>query len=428
MENLTADLLSFLDESPCNFLAVKNITDRLQLAGFSELDPASTWRLSPGDRRYVVKNSSAVFAFIVGSDASAGFRIISAHSDSPGFRIKPNAEIVNEGGVVTLNTEVYGGPILYTWFDRPLSISGRVILRGEDPLHPVTRLINFYRPLLTIPHLAIHYNRSVNDGNPLSKQRDMLPVLGRVADKEEGKGLLTRMVAAELGVPPEEILDFDLTLYDTTPACTFGLNDEFISSGRIDDLEMAHAALSALTASAVDAPLTPMTRVMAIFDNEETGSGTKQGAASPVLRNVLERICGSREDFFRAVSSSFMISADNGHALHPNYPSRQDPTNHPIPGDGPVVKINANCKYMTDARSAAVYRSVCSQAGVPCQVFVNHSDTPGGSTLGNILTSQIELEGVDMGAPQWAMHSCRETAAVADHLSAIASFRSFLSL
>lgn len=428
MENLTADLLSFLDESPCNFLAVKNITDRLQLAGFSELDPASTWRLSPGDRRYVVKNSSAVFAFIVGSDASAGFRIISAHSDSPGFRIKPNAEIVNEGGVVTLNTEVYGGPILYTWFDRPLSISGRVILRGEDPLHPLTRLINFYRPLLTIPHLAIHYNRSVNDGNPLSKQRDMLPVLGRVADKEEGKGLLTRMVAAELGVPPEEILDFDLTLYDTTPACTFGLNDEFISSGRIDDLEMAHAALSALTASAVDAPLTPMTRVMAIFDNEETGSGTKQGAASPVLRNVLERICGSREDFFRAVSSSFMISADNGHALHPNYPSRQDPTNHPIPGDGPVVKINANCKYMTDARSAAVYRSVCSQAGVPCQVFVNHSDTPGGSTLGNILTSQIELEGVDMGAPQWAMHSCRETAAVADHLSAIASFRSFLSL
>lgn len=428
MENLTADLLSFLDESPCNFLAVKNITDRLQLAGFSELDPASTWRLSPGDRRYVVKNSSAVFAFIVGSDASAGFRIISAHSDSPGFRIKPNAEIVNEGGVVTLNTEVYGGPILYTWFDRPLSISGRVILRGEDPLHPLTRLINFYRPLLTIPHLAIHYNRSVNDGNPLSKQRDMLPVLGRVADKEEGKGLLTRMVAAELGVSPDEILDFDLTLYDTTPACTFGLNDEFISSGRIDDLEMAHAALSALTASAVDAPLTPMTRVMAIFDNEETGSGTKQGAASPVLRNILERICGSREDFFRAVSSSFMISADNGHALHPNYPSRQDPTNHPIPGDGPVVKINANCKYMTDARSAAVYRSVCSQAGVPCQVFVNHSDTPGGSTLGNILTSQIELEGVDMGAPQWAMHSCRETAAVADHLSAIASFRSFLSL
>ena len=427
MEALTADLLRFLDESPCNFLAVKNITDKLRLAGFTELSASDRWALQPGDRRYVVKNSSAVFAFIVGDEPDAGFRVISAHSDSPGFRIKPNAEIVNEGGVVTLNTEVYGGPILYTWFDRPLSISGRVILRGKEALHPITRLVNFYRPLLTIPHLAIHYNRSVNEGNPLSKQRDMLPVLGRVGSKEEGKGLLTRMVADELGVDAAEILDFDLTLYDTTPACLFGLNEEFISSGRIDDLEMAHAALSALTASAETQPRTPYTRVMAIFDNEETGSGTKQGAASPILRNILGRVSGSGENFFRGVAQSFMISADNGHALHPNYPSKQDPTNHPIPGDGPVVKINANCKYMTDAHSAAVFRQVCADAQVPCQTFVNHSDTPGGSTLGNILTSQIELEGVDMGAPQWAMHSCRETAAVADHLSTIAAFTRFFA-
>lgn len=428
MENLTSDLLQFLNESPCNFLAVKNITDRLDRAGFSPLDMADSWQPRPGDRRYVVKNSSAVFAFIVGDgDPTAGFKIISAHSDSPGFRIKPNAEIVNEGGVVTLNTEVYGGPILYTWFDRPLSISGRVILRGDSPLRPVTRLVNFYRPLLTIPHLAIHYNRSVNDGNPLSKQRDMLPVLGRVNSKEEGKGLLTRMVARELGVTADEILDFDLTLYDTTPACTFGLNDEFISSGRIDDLEMAHAAVSALTASAENGG-NRMTRVMAIFDNEETGSGTKQGAASPILQAILQRLCGGFEPYSRAVASSFMVSADNGHALHPNYPSKQDPTNHPIPGDGPVVKINANCKYMTDARSAAIFRSICEKAAVPCQVFVNHSDTPGGSTLGNILTSQIELDGVDMGAPQWAMHSCRETAAVADHLSIVSAFTAFYDL
>lgn len=428
MEKLTSDLLKFLNDSPCNFLAVKSLTDRLDRAGFTPLDMADTWELHPGDRRYVVKNSSAVFAFIIGDGApDAGFKIISAHSDSPGFRIKPNAEIVNEGGVVTLNTEVYGGPILYTWFDRPLSISGRVILRGDNPLRPVTRLVNFYRPLLTIPHLAIHYNRSVNDGNPLSKQRDMLPVLGRVASKEEGKGLLTRMVARELGVAAEEILDYDLTLYDTTPACLVGLNEEFISSARIDDLEMAHAAVSALTASAENGYNT-MTRVMAIFDNEETGSGTKQGAASPILRAILQRICGGFEPYSRAVARSFMVSADNGHALHPNYPSKQDPTNHPIPGDGPVVKINANCKYMTDARSAAIFRSICDKAGIPCQVFVNHSDTPGGSTLGNILTSQIELDGVDMGAPQWAMHSCRETAAVADHLSIISAFTTFYDL
>lgn len=428
MENLTSDLLQFLNESPCNFLAVKNITDRLDRAGFSPLDMADSWELRPGDRRYVVKNSSAVFAFIVGNgDPAAGFKIISAHSDSPGFRIKPNAEIVNEGGVVTLNTEVYGGPILYTWFDRPLSISGRVILRGDNPLKPVTRLVDFRRPLLTIPHLAIHYNRSVNEGNPLSKQRDMLPVLGRVSSKEEGKGLLTRMVARELGVTPEEILDFDLTLYDTTPACLVGLNEELISSGRIDDLEMAHAAVSALTASAENGD-NAMTRVMAIFDNEETGSGTKQGAASPILQAILQRLCGGFETYSRAVASSFMVSADNGHALHPNYPSKQDPTNHPIPGDGPVVKINANCKYMTDARSAAIFRSICEKAAVPCQVFVNHSDTPGGSTLGNILTSQIELDGVDMGAPQWAMHSCRETAAVTDHLSIVSAFTAFYDL
>jgi aspartyl aminopeptidase len=476
MENQATDLLRFLDESPCNFLAVKNIADALEAAGFRQLDMADSWALQPGDRCYVVKNSSAIFAFVVGSakPADAGFRIVTAHSDSPGFRIKPNAEIVNEGGVVTLNTEVYGGPILYTWFDRPLSISGRVILRGASPLKPETRLVNFRRPLLTIPHLAIHYNRSVNEGNPLSKQRDMLPVLGRVNSKEEGRGLLTRMVAAELQVAPEDILDFDLTLYDTTPACLFGLNNEFISSGRIDDLEMAHAALAALIAAcnepngsngnpagvssttvaeagAEAAPgVLPQTRVMAIFDNEETGSGTKQGAASPILRSILERIAASRayakggspacsetggcqpalspEDFSRAIANSFMISADNGHALHPNYPSKQDPTNHPIPGEGPVIKINANCKYMTDAHSAAIFRSVCEVAGVRCQTFVNHSDTAGGSTLGNILTGKIEIDGVDMGAPQWAMHSCRETAAIADYFSTLRAFTAFYNL
>jgi aspartyl aminopeptidase len=451
MENQATDLLRFLDESPCNFLAVKNIANALEAAGFRQLDMADSWALQPGDRCYVVKNSSAIFAFVVGSakPADAGFRIVTAHSDSPGFRIKPNAEIVNEGGVVTLNTEVYGGPILYTWFDRPLSISGRVILRGASPLKPVTRLVNFRRPLLTIPHLAIHYNRSVNEGNPLSKQRDMLPVLGRVNSKEEGRGLLTRMVAAELQVAPEDILDFDLTIYDTTPACLFGLNNEFISSGRIDDLEMAHAALAALLAACNEANgipagvssttvaeagaeaapgVLPQTRVMAIFDNEETGSGTKQGAASPILRSILERIAANPEDFSRAIANSFMISADNGHALHPNYPSKQDPTNHPIPGEGPVIKINANCKYMTDAHSAAIFRSVCEVAGVRCQTFVNHSDTAGGSTLGNILTGKIEIDGVDMGAPQWAMHSCRETAAIADYFSTLRAFTAFYNL
>ena len=428
MNEQTADLLQFLDESPCNFLAVKNIRTRLEALGFRELNMADAWVVEPGGRYFVVKNHSAIFAFVVGhGKPSDGFRIICAHSDSPGFRVKPSCEMVCSGNVLKLNTEVYGGPILYTWFDRPLSLSGRVMLRGKSPLAPVTRLVNFKRPLLTIPHLAIHFNRAVNEGNPLSKQRDMLPVMAVLNDKAEAQNYILNLLGRELGVDTSEILDYDLSLYDTTPACLLGADDEFISSGRIDDLEMTHAALTALTAAS--GSVQKMTRVMAIFDNEETGSGTKQGAASPILRNILERVNlalgGDVETMCRAVANSFMISADNGHAIHPNYESKQDPTNHPVPGGGPVIRINANCKYMTDAESAAVFRVICEEAGVPVQMFVNHSDVAGGSTLGNILTSQLPLRGVDMGAPQWAMHSCRETAAVADHLYTIAAFTRF---
>jgi aspartyl aminopeptidase len=362
-----------------------------------------------------------------------GYKIICAHSDSPGFRIKPNAEMLCSGNTLKLNTEVYGGPILYTWFDRPLSIAGRVILRSDNPLQPTTRLVNLQRPLMTIPHLAIHYNRSVNDGNPLSRQRDMLPVTALLSEPGAAENFIINLVATELGVDTSEILDFDLNLFDTTPPCLFGIDNEFISASRIDDLEMAHCAVTALISSTADpATDTSMTRVVAVFDNEETGSGTKQGAASPILRTILERINrslgGDSDTFAQAVASSFMISADNGHATHPNYENKQDPTNHPQLGKGPVIKINANCKYMTDADSAAVFRTICAKAGVPVQTFVNHSDVAGGSTLGNILTSQLPLRGVDMGAPQWAMHSCRETAAVADHLYIHRAFATFLSI
>lgn len=423
------DLLEFLDKSPVNFLAVKTVTDALDKAGYSRLNPAQTWTLTPGGKYYFTKNDSAVFAFIAGTDPVAGYKIISAHSDSPCFRIKPKAQINSEGGIVTLNTEVYGGPILYTWFDRVLSVAGRVIVRSTDPLHPVTKLVHIKRPLLTIPHLAIHFNRQVNDGNPLSKQKDMLPVIAKITEKAEREGMLVHMVAEAAGVDSDEILDFDLSLYDTQKACYLGYNDEFVSSGRLDDLSMVHAALQALLAAEADRN---MTRVMAIFDNEETGSGTKQGAASPILHDLLRRVnmClgGSEEDYLRSLENSFMISADNAHGFHPNYASKYDPTNHPTLGDGPVIKINANCKYMTDADSAAVFRTVCDLAGVPCQYFVNHSDVAGGSTLGNILTSQIPLRGVDMGAPLWAMHSVRETGARADHEYTIRAFTTFYNL
>ncbi|MCM1164240.1 MAG: M18 family aminopeptidase [Muribaculaceae bacterium] len=423
-------LMEFLDKSPVNYFAVRSAAELLDAAGFKPLDAADAWHLEPGGRYYIIKNMSAIFAFTVGNGApSDGFRIIAAHSDSPTLRIKPNAEMATDGGVVKLNVEVYGGPILYTWFDRPLSLAGRVALRSDNPLRPRLELLKFDRPLLTIPHLAIHFNRAVNEGNRISAQKDMLPVIGMVKDKAEAKGRLLALIAEALECRKEDILDFDLSLFDTTPACLVGLDNEFITSGRLDDLSMVHAAITALCDSKGDCS---QTRVAAIFDNEETGSGTKQGAASPVLQSLLKRVMaaqgGTEEDYLRAVENSFMVSADNAHAFHPNYPEKYDPTNHPVPGGGPVIKINARCKYMTDADSAAVFRRVCEEAGVPCQYFVNHSDVAGGSTLGNILTSQIPLRGVDMGEAIWAMHSVRETAAAIDHTYTIRAFRKFFEI
>lgn len=423
-------LLNRLDASPVNFLAVQTLEKELQQAGFEPLDAAQP--LGPmcaGRRFYVKKNDSSLFAFHVGTHPASeqGFHAICAHCDSPTFRIKPCAEMCGEGGLLRLNTEVYGGPILSTWFDRPLSLAGRVILRGEDPLRPQTRLLHIRRPLLQIANLAIHFNRQVNDGVKLSRQKDMLPLLGIVQDELERDGLLLSLISSELDVPREEILDFDLYLYDTTPACTFGLHDEFLSSGRLDDLSMVFAGLDALLAVA-DVP-SAATRVLAVFDNEETGSQTKQGAASPFLSAILKRIVaaqgGADEEFFRAVENSFMISADNAHAFHPNYGEKFDPTNHPLLGGGPVIKFNAAQKYASDASSAAVFAELCRLAGVPCQRFVNHSDVAGGSTLGNILASSLPWRGVDMGAPLLAMHSARETASVQDHIYCVRAFTEF---
>lgn len=423
------ELIEYLDKSPNNFFAIDALKNQLKEAGFQELKASDCWSLNTDGKYFVTKNDSSLFAIIPGTApiAEAGFKLICAHSDSPSFRIKPNPEMLNEG-ILKLNTEVYGGPILYTWFDRPLSLAGRVILKSDNPLHPTVRLVDFKRPVLIIPHLAIHMNRGVNEGNPLSKQKDMLPVMGIVNDTFEKNNYLLGLIAAELHTTPENILDFDLTLYDTQKGNLVGINEEFISCGRIDDLGMVHAGMRAL----LDSAPCRQTKVLAVFDNEEVGSGTKQGAASPVLANILERVVnalgGNHEAFHRAIAHSFMISADMAHALHPNYPEKHDPTNHPKMGAGPVIKINANQKYLTDADSAAVFKTICELAGVPVQQFVNHSDMAGGSTLGNILTSQLELRGVDMGNPMWGMHSVRETAAVADHYYAIKAFTKFFEI
>ena len=427
MATYTEKLLSFIDASPVNFLAVRNVCNTLLDNGFVQLHADEALKDLP-DKFFITKNNSAVFAFHLGrqSMADAGFRVIAAHSDSPTFRIKPNAEMVGEGGLLRLNTEAYGGAILNTWFDRPLSLAGRVILRSSDALNPQTRLLNIKRPLLVIPNLAIHFNRQVNDGVKLSKQKDMLPILGYVNDRLEADGLLVRLIANELQIEKEQIIDFDLYLYDTTPACLVGLNNEFISSGRLDDLSMVHAGMEAMTAESAKPEAT---KVLAIFDNEETGSGTKQGAGSNFLMSLIQRIVlaqgGSLDDYYRSVEKAFMVSADNAHGFHPNYAEKYDPTNHALLGGGPVIKINAAQKYSTDAMSAAVFQQICERACVPCQRFVNSSDIAGGSTLGNILTSSIAINGVDMGNPVLAMHSVRELASAADHENCIKAFTEF---
>lgn len=430
-------LLSFLDASPVNFLAVKNIADTLAANGFRRIDPAlPLGEVKSGDRFFVTKNDSSIYAFRIGNKpiADAGFHMICAHCDSPTFRIKPNAEMLTEGGIVKLNTEVYGGPIMSTWFDRPLTLAGRVIVRGEDVMQPETLLLHIKRPLLQISNLAIHFNRQVNDGVALSKQKDVLPLLGQITSQLETGNLLMNVILEELNSTiadcqfcAKDVLDFDLYLADATPACTFGVHNEFISSGRLDDLSMCYAGLEALIAS----DTTDTTQVLALFDNEETGSQTKQGAGSPFLAYMLKRIAMSQshteEAYYQAVERAFMISADNAHAWHPNYPEKYDPTNHPMLGGGPVIKFNAAQKYASDAVSAAVFAGLCEKAGVPCQRFVNHSDVAGGSTLGNILASSIPLRGVDMGNAILAMHSCRETGSVVDHEYCVKVFTELFS-
>lgn len=425
-------LLSFLDASPVNFLAVKNLTEELQQHGYRRIDTTEALgTVKAGDKFFVTKNDSSIYAFQIGRKplAETGFHMICAHCDSPTFRIKPHAEIDCEGGIVKLNTEVYGGPIMSTWFDRPLTLAGRVIVKSKDVMNPTTLLLHVKRPLLQISNLAIHFNRQVNDGVKLSRQKDVLPILGIINDELEKGNLLMNIILEELNkqqtVAREDILDFDLYLADATPACTFGAHNELISSGRLDDLSLCFAGLEALLASQP----TDTTQVLAIFDNEETGSQTKQGAGSPFLSYMLKRIAlaqgGTEEAYYQAVERAFMISADNAHAWHPNYSEKYDPTNHPMLGGGPVIKFNAAQKYASDAYSASVFAGLCKKAGVPCQRFVNHSDVAGGSTLGNILASSIPLRGVDMGNAILAMHSCRETGSTADHEFCVKVFTQF---
>ncbi|HHU58427.1 MAG TPA: M18 family aminopeptidase [Bacteroidales bacterium] len=424
------DLIDFIHESASPFHAVEQLSLQLDKAGFSELKLDEAWELKKGGKYYLTRNGSALFAFVVGMGApqTEGFRIVAAHSDSPGFKIKPQAEMVVEDHFVKLNTEVYGGPVLMSWIDRPLSMAGRVSLKSSEPLWPDNRLVNFKRPLLTIPGLAIHLNRSINEGMEINRQKDVLPLLGLLPEKGSEKDFLKKLLADELGVHPADILDYDLSLNEVQKGCLLGVHNEFISSPKLDNLAMTHAGLLAL----LNSPPGAATQMLCIFDNEEVGSLTKQGADSPLFKNIFKRILAlqglSQEEIHRTVYRSFMVSADMAHSLHPNYPEKHDPNLHPLLNKGPVIKITANQKYTSDGDSIAVFEALCEQAGVPCQKFVNRSDMAGGSTLGNLSTGQLDIRSVDVGNPMLAMHSVRELAGVDDHLYMIRAMEAFFAL
>lgn len=429
-KKLALELIDFLYDSPSACHGVKATQRILDKNGFIEIKETDKWNLEAKGKYYVIKNDSALIAFEVGTGdiEETGLRLIGAHTDVPGFRIKPNPQMISEGKYVKLNTEVYGGPILYTWFDRPLSIAGKVSLKGSSPLKPETRLVNINKPLLIIPSLAIHMNREVNEGFKINKQVDTLPLLALINDKLEKEDYLMNILAEELQVNKGDILNFELGLYEYEKGMLIGMNEELISSGRFDDLWMVYAGIKAL----VDSKENEATKVMICIDNEEIGSLTAEGANSTLLNNILERIAlglgKDREGYYRALANSIMISADLAHAVHPNLGDKHDPTNRPVLEGGPVLKIAASGSYSTDSFNGAVFAGICESAGVPFQKFVNRSDVRGGTTIGPVTSANLTIPVIDMGAPVLGMHSIRELASVKDNYYTVKAFTEFFSL
>lgn len=423
------DLIDFIYDSPSPYHVTNSIKIVLIKKGFSELFLTEKWQIKKGGKYFVCQNNTSLFAFIVGFGEieESGFKIVAAHSDSPTFKIKPSPEISVENKYIKFNTETYGGPILSTWLDRPLSIAGRVSVKGKSIMNPIAHFVNIKRPILIIPNLPIHFNRTVNDGVALNKQIDMLPTAALINGELNKELLLANLISEEINIPVEDILEVDLNLYDFTKGSIIGLNNEFISSGKLDDLAMVHAGLSAI----VDSSESNSTKILAIFDNEEVGSRSKQGAGSPILKDILKRITGiqdkNEEAHQRAIYHSFMVSADMAHALHPNHPDKHDPITRPVINGGPVIKIEGNQKYTTDSNSCAVFEMICKEASIPYQKFVNRSDMIGGGTLGNVSASQLAIRSVDVGNPMWAMHSIRETSGVDDHTYMTKALKSFYS-
>ena len=416
VKSFAREVIEFIDESPSTYHVVKNCSDILDENGFERIMPREKWEIKKGGKYFFKKSSSTIIAFTVGEnfDVKKGFKIFGAHTDSPCFRIKPNPEIVTEN-IVRLNTEVYGGPILSTWFDRPLSIAGRVIVKGEDPFFPKTVKIKIDEPLLTIPNLAIHQNREVNNGVKIDKQNDVLPVISLINKNFEKEGYLEKIILEKTGIKKEDIIDFDLYLYATEKGCLLGANEEFMSSPKLDNLASVYTGIIGLVEAEENQD---RINIFVAFDNEEIGSATKQGADSNYLLNTLERISLAlgldRSDFLQMLENSFILSADAAHAAHPAHLGKTDPTNRGKINEGISIKISAKQKYTSDGYSIAVIRQLIEGTEIRIQPFVNESNELGGSTIGPISSTHLDIDGVDLGVPMFAMHSVRELCGIFD--------------
>lgn len=408
MDKTVEELFSFIENSPSAFHAVETMRQELENAGYHQLLESESWVLHRGGKYYVIRNGSSIIAFRIPAKGFVGYQIVASHSDSPSFKIKENPEMEAEGHYVKLNVEKYGGMLMAPWLDRPLSVAGRVIVREEN--HLAVKLVNVDRDLVMIPNLAIHMNRDANEGMKYNAQKDMLPLYG----SETAKGTFMETIAKAAGVKAGNIVGHDLFLYNRTKGCVWGAKQEFLSVGRLDDLQCAFASLKGF----LEAEEGDSLPVHCVFDNEEVGSSTKQGAASTFLYDTLTRINEAlgrtKSQYQQALASSFMLSADNAHGVHPNYSEKACPTNRPYLNGGVVMKFSANQKYTTDGVAAALFREICKRADVPVQVYLNRSDVPGGSTLGNISGTQVALNTVDIGLAQLAMHSPYETGGVKD--------------
>lgn len=402
-------LLNFIEKSPSLYHVIENFKNMLLETGFTQLTEKESWNLEKGGKYFVTRGGTTIIAFKVPEKEFANFQIVASHSDSPAFKLKANPELEKEGHYLSLNIEKYGGMIYGPWFDRPLSVAGRVVVK--DGIRLSGRLVNIDRDLLVIPNVAIHMNRKINDGFSYNPQKDMLPLLG----SEQSKGVLIEELARQAGADSsKDIVSADLYLYNRQRGTFLGVQNEFIGSPKLDDLQCAYTSVKAFIQGGNNDSVT----MCCVFDSEEVGSCTSQGADSTMLSDVLERISDAfgrnLQEHKSALAGSFMVSADNAHAVHPNMPEKSDPTDRPFINRGVVVKHNANQKYTTDAVTDAVFKGICVKACVPVQDFSNRADEPGGSTLGNIASSHVSISMVDIGLPQLAMHSPFEIAGASD--------------